>query len=437
MVATLGLPSAGLGAQSTPVTVHEAVERALARHPLIQSVQARHDGAQAGVAEARGSRWPQLRADFSALRFEEPMVVAPLHGFNPQDPPRFDRTLLQAQLSLGYTLFDGGFRRAGIRGAEAGLASGSAALRAVEADVVNQVVQAWLAVAAGREALLAESGRLAALTGELDRVTQLLAVGRAPEVERMRVSAALARAEADRISRTEAVAAAIAELARLTGVPVAVLESTPMAPLRATADLPDGELLHARVRESNPELGQARARRAAAEAGVAVTASSRWPEVRLVGGYSDFSSGAGREAGEWQAGVRAGYPIFVGGSRRAAADRSRASLEAADAEVEALAWELDRAVDQAAALARSSAARTAALTVAVTQAEAVVRIERLALDAGAGTQTEWLAATATLLTTRTALIESRQAEVGARITLARLTGTLSATTLRTLLEDGP
>ncbi len=429
----LGLWGSTLHAQS--VTVHDAVARALARHPTIHSAVARHAASRAGVMEAKGGRWPQLRADFSALRFEEPMVVAPLHGFNPQDPPSFDRTLIQAQLSLGYTVFDGGLRRAGIRSAEAGAAVGSAAVRSAEADVVAAVAKAWLAVAGGREALRAETGRLQALAGELDRVTQLLAVGRAPEVERLRVSAAVARAEADRVTRAEAVAAASAELARLTGFSLPEIEAAAIAPLRTAAPLPPREALHAMARESNPELEQSRARRAAAAAGTAVAASSWLPEVRLVGGYTDFSSGAGREAGEWQAGVRAGYPIFVGGTRRAAADRTRSALDAAEAEIEALAWQLDRAVDEAGALARSSGARAEALAVAATQAEAVVRIERLALDAGAGTQTEWLAATATLLATQTALIEARQSEVTARITLARLTGSLSAATLWTLLED--
>lgn len=432
-VVALGVWGTALPAQT--VTVHDAVARALALHPALHSAVARHAAARAGVLEAKGGRWPQLRADVSALRFEEPMVVAPLHGFNPQDPPHFDRTLLQAQLSLGYTVFDGGLRRAGIRSAEAGAAVGSAGVRGAEADVVAAVAQAWLAVAGGREALRAETSRLQALTGELDRVTQLLAVGRAPEVERLRVSAAVARAEADRVTRAEAVAAASAELARLTGMGLSDIEAAAITPLRTASPLPPREALHAMARESNPELDQSRARRAAAEAGRAVAASSWWPEVRLVGGYSDFSSGAGREGGEWQAGVRAGYPISVGGTRRATADRTRSALDAADADIEALVWRVNRAVDDALAVARSSAARAEALAVAATQAEAVVRIERLALDAGAGTQTEWLVATATLLATRTALIEARQSEAAARITLARLTGSLSAETLRTLLED--
>ena len=70
--------------------------------------------------------------------------------------------------------------------------------------------------------------------------------------------------------------------------------------------------------------------------------------------------------------------------------------------------------------------------------EEVVRIERLSLDVGSGTQSDYLDAEAGLLRARASLVEARHAAVTARIELARITGELSLDWLtRTLVESRP
>jgi outer membrane protein TolC len=84
------------------------------------------------------------------------------------------------------------------------------------------------------------------------------------------------------------------------------------------------------------------------------------------------------------------------------------------------------AVEQAHARARAAAARVDALSVAVAQLEEVARIERLALETGAGVQTEYLLAEAELLRGRAGLTEARATAVLAVIELARIAGLLTA-----------
>ena len=66
-----------------------------------------------------------------------------------------------------------------------------------------------------------------------------------------------------------------------------------------------------------------------------------------------------------------------------------------------------------------------ALEVAEAQSEEVARIEGLALDAGAGVQTDFLRAQAQLFQARADLSRARHGEVLALIELARVTGDLS------------
>lgn len=422
-------------AQDAPLTLARAAELALARHPVLQSARAARDGARAGVRLASAPLWPQVRAEASALRFQEPMVVAPLHGLNPQEPPLFDRTLIQLQVGLSYTLWDGGQRRAGIGAALAGVTGGDAAVTRAAAEIVEEVAGAWLAVAAGREMLRAEDARWMALELESRRVRQFLEVGRAAEIERLRIEAALAHADADRIARREELQVAEAALARLLDLPAAAVQAAAIVPVAVRTALPGDEEVRRGALAENPELAQARARVLAAAAATRAARGGWWPEVRVVAGYTDYSSGDGRLTGEWQAGVRAGYALFSGGAKGASQRRADAELLAARADQEAVERRVHRAIDVALAEARSAAARVEALASAVAQSAEVSRIERLALDAGAGTQSDWIRAEADLLAVRTAQIAARQALVRARVGLARLSGSLDIPTLITLVES--
>jgi len=91
-------------------------------------------------------------------------------------------------------------------------------------------------------------------------------------------------------------------------------------------------------------------------------------------------------------------------------------------------------VDRALAAVREAHARVAALGSAAEQSAEVARIERLSLEVGSGTQTDYLDAEANLLRARASLIEARHAEIAARIELARVTGELSLAWLALNLE---
>src|SRR3989338_2272141 len=87
-----------------------AVERAVAQFPSIRASEAAREEARAAVGEAEASLFPSLKLNASVIRFEEPMVVTPIHGFAPGQIPLFDETLVQGGIFINYILFDGGGR---------------------------------------------------------------------------------------------------------------------------------------------------------------------------------------------------------------------------------------------------------------------------------------------------------------------------------------
>jgi len=178
------------------LTLGAAADSALARHPSILAAEARVDGAAATSRTARAAWLPSVAGSSAFTRYAEPMVVAPLHGFDPMNPPAFDRTLLQTQVALEYTLFDGGARGAQVRGAEA-MESGLSLRRdATAQELLEAVTAAFTGVLAARELRAAAERHVESLASELDRADQRLREGTAARVEVLRAQAALLDARA-------------------------------------------------------------------------------------------------------------------------------------------------------------------------------------------------------------------------------------------------
>lgn len=414
-----------------------AVALALRTHPAVGAARALHESARAAIGEAGAGRWPSLVADGTTTRFEEPMVVAPLHGFDPTRPPAFDRTLVQGRLSLRYLVFDGGARSARVSGARAAADAAAAGIAASEMDLAEAVTWTYLEVLARREVLDAANRRLASLLVERDRARQFFEEGRAARVELLRVDAAVARARADSVANAARLETAERDLARLTGLDRSHTSADGLASMRIRPEADQLAEAPAEAGAAHPDLERARADLARARADHRAARSQWLPDVDLVAGYTAFGSGAGDYAGEWQAGVRLSYPLFLGGGRSSANRRASAALRAAAERLRAAELLVAEAIDHARAALGEADARVAALTVAVEQSEEVARVERLALDAGAGVQSDYLTAEADLFTTRAALIEAQHAEIAALVALGRATGELSPQWLGRVLEVAP
>lgn len=428
---------------TTRLTLAVAVDRALARYPSVEAARARAEGAAADVGAARAAWLPRLSFDGSLNRFEEPMVVAPLHGFDPTNPPLFDRTLVQPQVSFSWTLLDLG-RESRIRAQRALGRAADAAVSSTEAQLIARVVNAYLRVLAARDELAAQDQRLAALTAESGRTMQLLAQGKAARVDALRVDAEAKRARADRIASAAQLEVAEHDLAQLAGLPfqavhVARLLALTLGDTSLAADTAatGREPLVRRALSASPDILELEQRVHAAGAGLAAARAAWIPQLRANGAYIDYGSWGGTFSPQWQVGVTLSYPIFTGGARVSAIRRAAADDRAAAEQLRGAQLSVEQRIDQALAALREAHARVAALQSAVERSAEVTRIERLSLEVGSGTETDYLDAEARLLSARAGLIEARHAEISARVELAGMTGELSRDWLDQALETVP
>ena len=433
---TVGTTVGPRTAADTVLTLSEVVDSALATHPTLAGAEARRRSAEAAAAETRASWLPTVSAMAVATRYEEPMVVAPLHGFSFQSPPAFDETLYQAHATAEYTLFDGGARAARTRAASARAAALESAAVVAREEVLVEATTAYLSALTARDVLRARDRWVAALSEERDRSRLLFREGRAPRLTVLRTEAALSRARAEREAAAEGLELALRRLSRVSGVDAdRVLGSELVEVAVRDTVLPARETLVERaLGPGSPAVAQASGRVAASEGQAAAARSSFLPRLSLSGRYSAYGAAAVEPTGEWQAGVQVSYPLFTGGARGAGVERAEAETEAARAERRRVEQQLADAVDAALSAYRTARARTRALEAAVAQSVEVARIEALALESGAGVQTDYLRAEAELAGTRSALAQARHAAVEARLRLARATGDLSVSWLARMTE---
>ncbi len=431
----------GLAAQAAPAAPPlpaeldpaAAVARALAVHPEVGAARAAVRAADAATGEAKASRLPSLATTASVTRFQEPMVVAPLHGFDPTAPPAFDPTLEQGRLTAAWTLFDGGGRGARIRAAEAGGAAAGAGQDAARMDVIEQTLDAYLGLLSARDVLAAQRARETALDAERDRAARQVQEGSAPRLALLRAQAERSAARAEGEAARARVDLAATALARVLGVPGAGMRERPLADVDADSAAPPDTT----VSPDHPLLRQGRARVAAAEAAARQAKAAWLPRVSGQGALVRYDAPGVEGTTEWQAGLQLEYPLFTGGARSGAVARAGAEADRAREELRSTELAVQGAVDQARAALSEAKAREAALGDAVAQYEELVRVEELALSEGAGVQSERLDAEAGLFHARAGLAQARRDRVRARVALARALGRLDESWIAENLEWTP
>lgn len=437
------------------LTVAEAVDRALATHPSVAAARAQRDVAAAEVGQARATLLPALSLDGAINRFEQPMVVYPLHSLDLRNPPLFDRALSQVSVGAGYTLLDFGARASRVKAAESGRDAASATLEAAEQLLVARTASAYLRVLTAREVLGAEDTRLTALAAELKRSRDRLAAGKSARVDTLRASAELASALAERISSASAVEVSERDLSRLTGAPV---RNARLAEVRLTAagaadatsarrqcpvqaakpaNLPEACGTAVPRYLTNADNRAANARVDAALAAVDAARSTMYPSLEATSAIVDRSNLTGRYLAEWQVGLALSYPLFTGGARASAIGRAEASARLAQQQRQLAQLSAEQQTDDATAALDEARARITALEAAAAQSTEVARITRLGRDVGEGTQTDYLIAEANLFRARSSLVQARHAAVAARVELARVQGELSRSWIARSLESLP
>jgi len=416
---------ASLTAQT--LTLAEALDLAERQHPALAAAEARVAAAEGGEAAARGSRLPGVAVTGALTRHQEPMVVAPLHSLNLGNPPAFDRTLIQGQLGVQYTVYDGGATGSRIRAADAALDAAGFGRTEAEMRVLEETTTAYVGLATARTVLDAARAHVAALASERARVERHLGAGSAARVELLTADAVLQEARAEEASAAARLGLAERTLARSMGVDATTLAERTLDPVMVREAPPGPQP------GSSPVVRRAEQSVAIAEARLGGERAGRLPTIQAGAGVLDYGAWERRHALEWRAGLEITWPIFTG-TRGAAVRSASAEVAAARADLEVARLQTEQEVDRALTAISTADARAAALSAAVAQWEEVARIEALALEAGAGEQRDLLRAQAGVFQARAGYALATQDAIAARLRLAAARGVLDRAWINEWME---
>jgi outer membrane protein TolC len=402
----------------------------VATHPALRAATARVDIAEAVGERSRSLLRPSLTGSLALTHFAEPMVVAPLHRFDPMSPPTFDRTLIQSQLGAFYTLFDGGARQARVRDADAMEAGASALREAAEMDVLADVVGAFTRLLWARQLGDAAARHVDALSSAFAVAERRFQEGAVPQIEVLRAEGSLLDGRAALESAVARTVVAERSLERTMGLDPGALAARPLADI-APRDAMAGEA------GSSPTVEAAMRAADAARARLGLERAARAPSIEVGAGIQNFGSGGGDFVTEWQTGVKVSWPLLTGGARPAAIHRAEAELAVAQAVVRGAELRVAAALVEALAALTESRGRSRALEASVIRWEGVARIEALRLEEGVGLQQDYLSAEAALFTARAELARARYDEILAHVGLAHALGSLDRAWIETMLEVRP
>lgn len=309
IIAAAPLLSTAAHAQAAaPLTLSDALSRAIESDPGLRAAYAGVDAARGGLRQARVRPNPELSAE--------------VENFNGQGELRgFDGA--ETTFSLSQELEVGGRRSARIRLADREL-RGAELERAIRGlDLIREVQTAYYEALASAELVLIAEERLRTAEALNVSVGRRVAAARDPLMAGARAEAGLAEARIA-LTRAQAEAAtARATLASLLG------GDTGFTLIPADFELPRaGEHEHAEPGEATPDLARLAMQRDRANAAVNVERSLAWQNPTLSFGYRQFA--ADNDEGALVAGVSVPLGIFdrnQGSVARARAEQRRAEFD--------------------------------------------------------------------------------------------------------------
>lgn len=296
---------------------NDAVNTALGMSPEVRGAQFNTEAAQANVDEAKGQRWPQVDV---GTRSKSVQFGGGERGYSDSRPA--------VTVNVATTLLDFGRTSNTIKSREALHLAAKENTGAQAENIAWQVSSALIELSKQRQIIVLSQKYVARMNELVEMLDGIVKVdqGRRSELTQARGRFLQAQSSLDTaISRARDTEIILNRLLGDTPVPL------PTAPVW---NLKPGELnKQLSAIESHPTIRQAQAETASALADAEAARSAAYPTVTWNVGKSTGRDELGREQA-WETNVNLSWPIFRGGSQRAAelsaarrADASREAIE--------------------------------------------------------------------------------------------------------------
>jgi outer membrane protein TolC len=425
-------------AMAQSLTLHAAVEEALARNPAIAAADAGQQVAAAHEAEARAARFPRLDVSETATRSNNPVFVfgslleQGRFGSQNFDPAFLNApdalTNYRASVTASFAVFDRLRTATGIRQSHNGVTRAAVELEDARQRLRAETVSRYYAVVLAEEKVAVAQETVATAEADAKRTRDRFVQGLLVESDALSADVQVAAFKQRLIATQGDLAIARAALAMLLQRPLSesmAIRGTLPTEWPDRSDGNDNDLDAAIARAIDRRAAVKIASIATSNAQLQLTAErgAALPRVDAFGTFGASGATLGRRNTDSTAGIAITLPLFdrARPARIASARAGIAAARAADTMArDAVTMEVVSAWHRLRS-ARESAAVAAA---AVEQAQAAARIVRDRHENGLITITEQLRAQTALATARFELLAARYENVVAHAELLRATGEL-------------
>ena len=443
LAAVLLLAGAALGG-AEPLTVDQAVARALANQPLIQQAQAAVEAARARVGEAQSAYYPFVNGSASYNRITDesfsiasvlpPGVPLSAFGVNPGTPLA---QLLSSPLSLApvnnwdfsvglnQVIYQFGKREIQVKLAENGTAAAQIGLEQIQMSLAFQTVQTFYSVLFLQDQVAALDSQMQNLQEHLAGVEARMETGSATRYDELSTQARVTALQSQRIDAQNMLDKQVIGLKQLLGME----ESAPLqlsggfAPSAATT--PDEAALLGASMSSRPEVRQAAESESAAELGRRLTATASYPTLSAHASIG-YKTGALPDINalslSWVVGVQLNVPIFQGFLVARQNDEADGKLQAARQAALAARRTVTTQVLQAIQDLKAARDQVQAAQTQLDQAKDVLDVVKVQYDLGLLTNLEYLDAQAGLERAQLGSLQSQYREVLSEYALRQAAG---------------
>lgn len=394
-----------------PLTLQDALRRALHYNGEIQAALAERRAAAARLTATRASLFPSFAWSTSSTRtrIEQGGAIS-------------ETTTRQNALTLDWLLFDAGVRENRIRQASRSHESAYQSARATIRALLFQTASAYYEVLRRQELLRVADEAVQRAQTLLDVAKTQAEVGAAPAKDVLQAEADLANARVQQIQARNALRLAETDLKRLIGWDA----TQPLPPLQRVesppefAQPPTLETLWQRARQQHPQLRTALLSMQIAQLSVQIARLNTISRVEIsLSGFHEIDPDR-RTQGQLRFLITS--PIFDGGLVRANMREAEAEYQSARFRLQQLERDLYAEVESALLTRIEAAERLSAAEAALNAAQRNYEAARDALREGAGTIVEVLTAQLALVTAETNRVQAVYDSYIAELRLKLATG---------------
>lgn len=302
-----------------PLTLADCIRIALERNPRTRSTWEAARSAAARVGEERADYLPSVDLQAQTSRGKTVSLD--------KDEENRTRDVYAAGIDVSYLLFDGGARRARVKGAEAALFEAGFRHNTKLQDIALAVETSYYELLGAQWLLKVAEETVRRTQYQLELARARHESGVVTQADVLRAKTQRADAQLEHVQARNGVRISHGRLAHAMGTPVhSTFEIAELPGDVQQDELPRVEQLLDEAARQRPELQAALARIETNRAQMAESQAAYWPTLSAEASAGRRDTEFVPEREEWAVGLTVAFPLFDGFERRNRVERARADL---------------------------------------------------------------------------------------------------------------